>query len=179
MVNLELLAARGRRAYEMGRLMTAARVALVLVPVAALAMIEHRARSGCACCAAVLLALAVWLRWRDRRGWESVETGLFAGAVPLVAGLVLGNLGVACDVRIDAASCTALSVAVGAAGGAVIAWREAKGKAPHGSVLMAGAVAALAAGVGCLRLGAASVAAAVGGLAMGAVVARRRRATPG
>jgi len=61
----------------------ALRVAIVLLPVIALCLLEPVGREGCACCAVLLLGAAVWLRFRNRLGVESVTTGLLAGAVPL------------------------------------------------------------------------------------------------
>jgi hypothetical protein len=68
MVNSKELAARGLRAYELGRLVTASRVALVLVPLAALCLFETSGREACACLSVLLLGSAIWLRWRDRAG---------------------------------------------------------------------------------------------------------------
>ena len=111
MVNPEELTARGLRAYEVGRAWKASRVALVLAPAAAFCLLEARGREACACLAVVLLALAIWLRWRDRQGMESVTTGLLAGVPPLLAGLVLDRFDVRCGFS-DDTYCAALTVFV-------------------------------------------------------------------
>jgi hypothetical protein len=177
MVNPEELAARGLRAYELGRLITASRIALILVPLAALCLLEATGRETCACLAVVLLGSAVWLRWRDRRGWESVTTGLLAGGTPLAAGIVLARCDLTCGTSGAESFCTGLSVIIGTTAGLVIARREARWRGRFTSYLTAGVIAALAAGLGCVRLGVLGVASmAIGiavGSAVGAVVLRR------
>ena len=44
MVNPEHLVARGLRAYEVGRFVTASRIALLLIPIAALCLLESEGR---------------------------------------------------------------------------------------------------------------------------------------
>jgi len=177
MVNLEQLAARGLRAYEVGRVRTASRVALFLLPVTAACLFESRGREACACCAAVLLGLAVWLRWRDRAGLDTVTTGLLGGSIPLAAGLIVERLGFQCGLAGASTFCTALAVLVGAAAGVIIGVRELKWRARFWSWLTAGAIAALAASLGCVRMGVVGVASVLLGVALGmvstAVIGRR------
>ncbi|HEV8548204.1 MAG TPA: hypothetical protein VGQ57_04230 [Polyangiaceae bacterium] len=153
MVGPDELALRGLRAYEAGRFLAALRVALVVIPVAALCLLERTARGQCACLAGLLLTAAVFFRWRHRRGLEAVTTGLLAGAVPLVVGLALARLGLRCGSAGTASFCTGLSLAIGAAGGLVISGREQRLGARVSGLFTAGIVAALAAGLGCVRLG--------------------------
>ena len=169
MVNLDHLAARGLRAYELGRLRVAARVGLVLIPASAICLLEERGRPSCACAAVLLLALSVWLRWRNRRGIELASTGLVAGSIPLIAGLLLARAGVNCDDAASARLCTAVSLVAGIGSGVVIAAREARQRARLASWLTAIAIAGLAAGLGCLRLGIAGLAGVAGGMAAGAM----------
>jgi hypothetical protein len=75
MVSREELRLQGLRAYEVGRVRAAARIAFVLVPVVLLCLLESRGRPACACVAAALIGVCVWLRWRDRRGFEVVSSG--------------------------------------------------------------------------------------------------------
>jgi hypothetical protein len=96
MVKLETLTARSLRHYEFGRMRMAARVAILLVPVVAVCLLEPIGREACACCAALLLATSVWLRFRSRAGVESVSTGLLAGGIPLAAALVLTRIDPGC-----------------------------------------------------------------------------------
>jgi len=169
MVNLDELTLRGLRAYEFGRLRTALRVALVLTPAVVLCAFEGGPREACVCLGALLFGLSVWLRWRDRDGFEAVSTGLLAGGIPLVAGLVLARLGVRCS-SAESAFCLGFSGLIGLVAGAVIAAREARRRSRVWSVATAVAICILAASLGCLRLGIASVLAVAVGIALGAMI---------
>jgi hypothetical protein len=177
MVNREQLRAQGLWAYETGRLRAAARVALVLIPAAAVCLLESRGRGTCACLAVMLLGLAIWLRWKNRRGGKAVTTGLLAGSVPLVAGLALDRLDLQCGLAGGAASCTGFAVLLGGAAGVFIAFRESKGRRQLWSATTAAGIAALAASLGCVRLGVVGLASVIAGIAIGtlggAVTAKR------
>lgn len=170
MVNPDELAARGLRAYELGRLVTASRVALLLVPLAAFCLLETTGREVCACLSVVLLGSAVWFRWRDRNGWESVTTGLIAGGPPLAAGIVLARFDLTCGTSGAESFCTGLSVIIGMTAGLLIATREARWRGRFTSYLTAGVIAALAASLGCVRLGVLGVSSMVVGIAVGSAV---------
>jgi hypothetical protein len=168
MVNFETLTARSLRHYELGRLRMAARIAFVLVPIAAVCLLEPIGREACACCAALLLVASVWLRFRSRAGVESVSTGLLAGGIPFAAALLLTRIDPGCGRASLVSYCTGFSLVVGAAGGAVVAIRE-RGRVPLSSHwLLAVGVALLTASLGCIRLGVASVA----GVALGLMAGR-------
>ena len=169
MVSREQLRIEGLRAYELGRLRSASRIAIVLVPLATVCLFESRGRAACACVAAILLSLCVWLRWRDRRGFEVVTTGLQAGSIPLLAGLALDRLGIECGLAGAASYCTGFAALVGAGAGSYIGVRERHWPGRLGSLCTAGAVAALAAVLGCVRLGLVGVAGVVAGIALGAI----------
>jgi hypothetical protein len=178
MVNPEQLTAGGLRAYEFGRLRMASRVALVLIPATAVCLFESEGRETCICLAFVLLGLTVWLRWRNRRWLDLATTGLQAGSLPLVVGLVLNRLDVACGLASAAWLCTAFALFTGGAAGMWIGAREHKSRGRLSSWLTAGAIAALAASLGCVRLGAVGLASVVTGIAVGiavmAAVARQK-----
>jgi hypothetical protein len=170
MVNPEHLVARGLRAYEVGRFVTASRIALLLIPIAALCLLESEGREACACLAVVLLGSAVWLRWRNREGMDSVTTGLLAGALPLGAGLLLARFDLRCGLAGGETYCTVFSVLIGALAGIVIALRENRWRRRLTSLVTAGAIASLAAGLGCIRLGVWGVASMVVGIAVGSML---------
>ena len=166
MVNLETLTARSLRHYECGRLRMAVRVTLVLAPIVAVCLLEPVGREACACCAALLLAAGIWLRFRNRAGVESVSAGLLAGAIPLVVVPVLTRLDPQCASAGLVSYCTGFSLLVGAAAGVVVALRV-RDRAPlSGHWPLAVGVALLTASLGCVRLGIASVA----GVALGILV---------
>jgi hypothetical protein len=168
MVNLEDLTARSLRHYELGRLRMALRIAIILVPIIAVCLLEPIGRETCACCAALLLAAAIWLRFRSRVGVESVTTGLLAGAVPLGAALVLTQLDPGCATAGPFSFCTAFSMVIGGAAGIVVALRERARGSLAGHWVLAGSIAILAASLGCARLGLASIA----GVALGIIAGR-------
>ena len=173
MVNLEQLTARGLRAYELGRLCTASRVAIALAPALLVCLLEPRRRETCACLAVLLVGLTVWLRWRNRSGVEAATTGLLAGSLPLLAGMILSRLDLRCGSP-DSALCSALSALAGIMAGVVVALREARQQGRFGSVAVAAAICVLAASLGCLRLGLASVLSVALGIAAGAWVGSLR-----
>jgi hypothetical protein len=83
----QVLAARARRAYELGRLRVAMSVALLVVPVITLAIVISNERAECACLGLGLLLAAIGLRWYGK-GYEGAAVlGLAAGVVPMIAGL--------------------------------------------------------------------------------------------
>ena len=178
MVTPEELTARGLRAYEVGRWVAACRVALVVIPLAALCLVERNGREMCACAGVVLLAAAVWLRWRDRRGMEAVRTGLVAGSIPLAAGLLLDRLGLHCGLAGADSFCAVLGVLLGGGAGAMISLTQSRAGARVSSLVTAGAIAGLAATLGCVRLGVLGLSSMLVGMLVGsavsAVVVHRR-----
>jgi hypothetical protein len=172
MVNLETLTARSLRHYELGRLRMAARVAIVLAPIVAVCLLEPVGREACACCAGILLAASIWLRFRSRAGVESVSIGLLAGGIPLAAVLILTRVDPGCATAGLLSYCTGFSLLVGGAGGAIVALRERGGALLSGHWLLATGVALLTASLGCIRLGIASLAGVALGLLMGRLSVR-------
>ena len=175
MVNREQLRTQALWAYETGRLRAASRIALVLIPAAAVCLLESRGRGTCACTSVALLGLAIWLRWRNRRGFEAVSTGLLAGSVPLVAGLFLDRFDLQCGLAGGSTFCTGFAVLLGGTAGVFIGVRENKRRRQLWSAVTAAAVAALAASLGCVRLGVVGLASIVAGIALGVVGATAAR----
>ena len=170
MVNLESLRTRGLRAYEAGRVRMSARIAFVLVPLAGLCLLDPRRRNACACLSILLLGLAIWLRWRDRRSAQAVTTGLLTGSLPLAAGVLLSRFDLPCGTAGGAWLCTALSALVALAAGALIAVRQARQRDRLWSCFTATAIATLAACMGCVRLGVFGVGGVVAGMVAGTAV---------
>ena len=162
MVNLELLARRGLRAYELGRLRMASRVALLLGPVLVVCVGTAPDKRTCACLSLVLLVLAVWLRWRSRSAAREVRLGLLAGAVPLLAGVAL---------VLTRPASRALSLALFASAGLVcgiwIAARKWHVDPSARSSLIAATIAILSAGVATLPLGLLDWCGAIFGITLG------------
>jgi hypothetical protein len=171
MVTREQLASSGLRAYELGRLRAAARIAVYLVPVALLCVLETREREHCACLGVLLLAGSIWLRWRNRRGMENVTTGLLAGSVPMFASLALGRLFPMCHSAGLLSACTAVLVATGACAGIWIGLRGTRSRAELASVGVATGIALLTGSLGCIGLGMSSLFAVAAGVLLGEVSA--------
>lgn len=162
MVDLERLRARGLQAYEVSRVRMALRVSAFLAPMFALCWLVGE-RELCGCLMPVLAVLAVWLRWRDRRGLEAVTVGLVAGSLPLAAGLLLTSIATRCG----GPWCLTLSAAVGVAAGVWVAVQQSRRSPTLSMWLAATSITALAAVMGCSALGAFGIAAVVAGVAFG------------
>ncbi len=158
------------RAYERGRLRTASRVGWLLVPVALVCALETGAGEACACLGALLFSVALYLRWRDRKGVNAVSAGLFAGSLPLVLGLVLGRLGVVCEKAPLWSVCAALCLAVGIPSGVWLGARATRGRFGATGTLTALGIAVLSASMGCAGLGLFATVGTALGLALGATV---------
>lgn len=167
MVNREQLMASGLRAYELGRLRVAARAVLYLVPVSLVCALATGQREACGCLGVVLVAVSVLLRWRNRRGVESVTDGLVAGALPLLVGLIAARFLPDCASGPSVSGCTAICLAAGLAAGAWIGVRglRAQDRLPRGAAAVG--VAFLASSLGCIGLGTLGVIAAGVGLLVG------------
>lgn len=167
----DVLSSRARRAYELGRLRMAAQVAVLLLPIALLCVTNTTSREECACLATLLLALVIGLRWRDRRGVDAATTGLLAGIIPLVAGLLLTRWGPGFASSLLYVACGV----AGLAGGFVLGVRAARRRAGASAWFFSAAVALVAAALGCVGLGPAFigvVAGVVGGGSVGALQAK-------
>jgi hypothetical protein len=157
MVNREQLKKKALRAYEVGRLRSAARAAWVLVPATVVCAVGTGAGERCACLGVLLLTVAVFLRWRDRRGAENVRNGLLAGSLPMIAGLVVARLSPGCVGAPLLSACTGVCLGFGILAGVWLGRRTALGAAGLPSWLAAAGVSILAASLGCIGLGVAGV----------------------
>ena len=172
MVNREQLRRAGLRAYELGRLRSAARVAWVLVPTVAACAIGTGAGGPCACAGVLLLSASVYLRWRDRSGANAVRDGLLAGALPLIMGLVATQVAQSCAGEVSISWCIAACGAAGVPSGAWLGARLARSAVPTSSWLATSGIAVLAASVGCLGFGLAGILGVAAGLGTGITSSR-------
>jgi hypothetical protein len=168
MADLDQLKSAGRRAYELGRLQMASRVALYLVPVGIVSVWASADRETCACLAVLLLIVSTGARWRSGAGIREVRAGLYAGTAVLLLAWALAWTG-----GLAAAWAGTLLGAVGF----VAAWLTCRGPRMAWVGVL---VASLMAGLGCVDLGAAT-GGVVAGLLLGAACARlvRRSRSPG
>lgn len=179
MVNRERVKRGGLRAYELGRVRVAVRAAWLLVPLAVVCAATTGASDTCACVGAVLLVAAIFLRWRSRRGADCVRHGLAAGALPLIATLVVGRVAPACRGAPLVSICTALCVLLGAPAGVWLGFRLAR-RATMSTWFAAMWIAVLASSLGCVGLGVGGIVGAAVGLVCGGATAllARRGSTP-
>lgn len=157
MVNREQLKKEALRAYEVGRMRTAARAAWLLIPATVVCAFGTGAGERCVCLGVLLLTVAVFLRWRDRRGAENVRNGLLAGSLPMVAGLIVGRLSPGCAGAPLFSACTGVCLGFGVLAGIWLGLRTARDASMLPSWLAAAGVSILAASLGCVGLGAAGV----------------------
>jgi hypothetical protein len=170
------LEARVRRAYERGRLRSAALRALPIVPLVALATAGCSSPREVIACGAVLLVAVTGFLWRGQEFGAGVGPGIGAGLLPLL----LPVFSRACGHPCSAASCYVMPImcAVGGLAGGVLLGVLAP--APHAgrrvSFVVACVVAALTGAVGCLLYGLVGLVVMGAGLVVGAtpLVATRR-----
>jgi len=167
MVNREELKKEAMRAYEVGRLHNAARAAWVLVPATIVCAVGTGAGDRCACIGVLLLTVAIFLRWRDRRGTENVRNGVLAGSLPMIAGLVVGRLSPGCVGAPLFSACTGVCLTFGILSGFWLGLRTPRGAANLPTGLVAAGISILAASLGCAGLGIAGVAGVAVGLLFG------------
>lgn len=166
MTSTEALPARARAAYERGRLLTASREALWVVPFAALA-IARCSRVSLSCAAAVLLfSTLVVFRWRGGVWGRTALVSALAALPALLLPVLPICLG--CGQEAIARLCAVLCPAMGLLAGALLGrWSARQGadrnRALLGGGLVIGACGALGCGVAGL--------AAIGGMWFGAAVA--------
>lgn len=167
MVNREELKRDGLRAYEGGRLRMASRAAWVLAPTVLVCALGTGRSEACACVGVVLLAASVFLRWRDRRGVDSVRYGLLAGALPLLIGVVVTCVAPDCANAPLFSMCTATCLGLGLPSGIWLGRRLARREASGSTWIAAVGIAALAASLGCVGLGFAGITGTIIGLLLG------------
>ncbi len=168
------LAARARRAYEIGRAEAAARTALAVVPMALIALPACGRPWATVANGALLYLACVALLWRGEEYGRAVVPGLAAGAAPLLLPLLARAAGQPCTVSVP------FCFAGGVVAGVVVAWRAAGVHRRRAAFVVCGCLVAGAAGsLGCLYGGLAGLLGMAGGVVAGGApvlaVARLRR----
>jgi hypothetical protein len=171
------LEARARRAYELGRLRAALRLAPFVVAAAAAAVVCGRPLATTCALALPLLLLSLGLAYAGGPAGRAVVPGLLGGAGALAAPLLMATVGHACFGPACMTLALPACIAGGGLAGVVIARIAARREADLSFVLAALAVAALTGALGCTIAGAAGVLGMLAGVvAAGApvLVAARR-----
>jgi hypothetical protein len=150
MVDLDRLERQARQAAEWGRFRMAARVGLVVLPMACASIWLGGPVWTCAALGLALFGVAFGLRWWHQEGVDAVRRGLWLGLLPLVATACLGACGV--DASFGPAGDVVCLVA-GVAAGVGVTLRSGLQRATSGGWALATGVASLTAALGCAGLG--------------------------
>jgi hypothetical protein len=152
-----LLERRARRAYEMGRLRSALRLAPFVVLATGAAVATGRPPALALTLGGILLPLSLGLSFAGGSPGRAVLPGLLAGGAALVMPLLVATVGHACFGPACMPFCLPACVVGGGIAGAVIA-RTAVAQGPEPAFLgPALAIAALTGSLGCTISGAAGV----------------------
>ncbi len=162
------LRADARLAYERGRAAAALRVAVVVIPLAALCARETDAPWRCAAAGAGVLLVAAFARWRQVHGRRTVDAGLLTGVIPMSAAVLLCRFAGAWPASAALGICAAAGfVSGGIAGRVTMGWARAE----SADWVTAAVVAGLTGAMGCVGIGVGTAVGAVAGVVLGAVVA--------
>ena len=159
-----VLAARARRAYELGRLRWSLRVAPAVVAAFAAAIACGRPLGLCAALGSAALLLAVGLAFAGGEAGAAVRPGLAAGGFALALPLAVRAVGHVCLSDVCMTLCLPSCVAGGAIAGGFLALRAVRDE--RGGVFLAAAVAVagLLGALGCTLAGLSGVAGMVAGV---------------
>lgn len=146
---------RARRAYELGRLRSAIKVLLYVVPIVVLSSYSNAmSRSWNVVLGTALGVVTVGLLWRGEAHGRSVGTGLVAGAIPLLVPLAMQVTGHCCLAEACSTLCLPMCIGAGFAAGIMVGTRaSSETHAPGRFALSAIAVAALMGALGCAAMG--------------------------
>jgi hypothetical protein len=168
MRDVMLLRGEAMRAYEVGRIRFAARVAFIVVPLTLISAWETDALLECGLAGASLLAVTMGMRWWHRRGVEAASAGLSTGVIPTLAALAVCRFAPSCPPGVALGLCLSAGLVSGAVVGRAAIRRST---APWQHWAAIAVVAALTATLGCIGLGLGSVVGAAASIALGAAAA--------
>lgn len=173
MVDLGALAKRAQRAAEWGRLRSASRIAAVVVPFSATAMLISPHRTAVFAIGLVLLAVTIALGWHKSEGGRAARSGLKLGAIPMTAALFTTAAEGWCGSDRAVTLCGAGCLLAGLAAGGASAWYAVRTKAPQCFRIWSqvGLVASLTTALGCIGLGFGGALTVLAAMAAGAAVA--------
>ncbi len=160
--------ARGKRAYELGRLRSAMKALPYVVPLVVLASSSSMTSlSWNVALGTALAALTVGLLWRGEAHGRAVGTGLLAGAIPLLLPLAMQSTGHCCLAGACSTWCLPLCIGAGFAAAIMVGIRaSSEVRAPGRFALSATGVAALTGAIGCAGMGLGAVAGMIAALAV-------------
>ena len=149
------LAARARRAYELGRLGFAARVLMYVVPIVALAFMSAApATMGMVGIAGFLGIFAVGMIWYGGAPGRAVGPGLLAGMIPLVVSIVLRATDYCCMGGACSPLCLPVCMSAGLVAGIGVGLRASEETEGRSGFALSGVLfAALTGALGCVGMG--------------------------
>jgi len=173
MVDLEVLAKRARRAAELGRLRSASRIAVTVVPFTLLALAVSPNRVAIAGIFVALLAVTIGLGWINAEGASAARSGIKLGAIPMTVGLFTIAVEGWCDPERAVTLCGIGCLLAGVFAGGASAWYAVRTQSPSRLRVWSkiGLVASLTTALGCVGLGFGSALAVLAAMAAGAAVA--------
>ena len=173
MVDLQALAKRARRAADWGRLRSASRVVVAVLPFTLLALTVSSNHAAVVGIALALLAVTVGLGWLNAEGGRAARSGLKLGAVPMTVGLFTIAVEGWCDPGRAVTVCGIGCLLAGVFAGGASAWYAVRTQSPSRLRVWSqiGLVASLTTALGCVGLGLGSALAVLGAMAVGAAVA--------
>lgn len=173
MADLEALARRARRAAEWGRLRSASRICVFVVPMISFAMLVSPSRGAIAAIGLVLLVATIGLGCLSAEGARATRSGLRLGAVPMTVGLFTIAVEGWCDPDRTVTLCGAGCLLAGVFAGGATAWHAVRTQSPSRLRIwvQVGLVASLTTALGCVGLGIGSGLAVLGAMVAGAAAA--------
>jgi hypothetical protein len=148
MVNHDNLLHRARVAYELGRWKMAARVLVLVIPVAIVCGALSQRLAATVGLTVLLGTILVVLRWRNRQGQRIANAGFTAGLLPLSAGVLMSQLGM----MSSPALCMSICVGSGVLAGSWAAYALRGNRGGVADSLVVGTVALTTALFGCIDL---------------------------
>jgi hypothetical protein len=172
-IDIERLARRARIAAELGRLRSAVRVPLLIIPFTVFLATTAPATDHCVRCftlGALTFVLGTFFRWRNRAEGQAATLGLASGILALSCALTirLVSPGWQCVANVPNAGPAALVVAVVLF---LILSREyprGAGKIPFRGLMIAGLLSGVSTSIACVGGGIAALSLSLAGATLGA-----------
>jgi hypothetical protein len=170
-VDLDVLQARARSAYERGRWRLGALAAWPAFVMAGICVALDGRPFATLVMGAVLAAVIAKATHYGRGAARAVIPGLLTGALPLIAGLIACRVPHVCGVGLCLSWCAPLCLTAGGLAGLVLGVRAKRAPAERRlSLLVATSIAVLTGALGCLVVGLGGIVGMVLGLSVGATV---------
>jgi hypothetical protein len=172
-IDIERLARRARIAGELGRLRSAVRVPLLIIPFTVLLAMGAHSTEACVRCfvlGALAFVLGTFFRWRNRAQGQAATLGLGSGILALSCALTIRLIspGWECVANVPKAGPAALLVALVLF--LILSREYPRGpvKIPFRGLMIAGLLSGVSTSIACVGGGIAALSLSVAGAALGA-----------